>query len=169
MIDLSTAAIVTKLVGDAVGAIDKIYRGFADFNKMKDKPNSAQRPPDFAYVDSPDQKAFVAKSRRTGEVYQSVSYDDLCKKLNGQDRAYIETLTRAMESYQKQWNSVYEQRPMAAGLELARLDAQLDYLAKQIADPLIKVLGFVEKMGLWLDDHYLMARQLANAYLEEGK
>lgn len=169
MIDLSTAGIIAKLVGDAVGAIDKIYRGYADFNKMKYKSDSIERPPDLNYLDSPDQKAFVAKSLRTGDVFQKVSYDDLCKKLTGQDLEYIETLTRAMENYEKQWLSVYEQRSMAAGLELARLDTQLDYLAKQIADPLKRVLEFIEKMGLWLSDHYLRARDIANEYLEEKK
>jgi hypothetical protein len=33
-------------------------------------------------------------------------------------------------------------------MEIGRLDSQLDYLVKQIADPLIRVLDFVEGMGL---------------------
>jgi hypothetical protein len=39
---------------------------------------------------------------------------------------------------------------MAGDIQQARMDTQLEYLAKQIADPLIKVLGFIEKMGLSL-------------------
>jgi DNA polymerase I-like protein with 3'-5' exonuclease and polymerase domains len=48
-----------------------------------------------------------------------------------------------------------------------KLDAQLDYLVKKIADPLIKVLAFVERFGLHLDDHYHMARTLTQEYLRD--
>ena len=48
------------------------------------------------------------------------------------------------------------------------MDAQLEYLAKQISDPLIRVLQFVERMGLYLDDHYQVARMLAERYLKEA-
>jgi hypothetical protein len=37
-----------------------------------------------------------------------------------------------------------------------------------MSDPLIKVLDFVAKMGLYLDDHYMMARNVAQQYLREG-
>ena len=57
---------------------------------------------------------------------------------------------------------------MASGMDIGRMDAQLEYLAKQISDPLIKVLDFVANMGLFLDDHYVMARNVAQQYLREG-
>lgn len=166
MIELAAAATIAKLVSDAVGALDKMFRGYADFAKSRAPDAVNAPPPDFAYVNSPDQKAMVAKSRRSGEVYQLVTYDELSKKLTKEDREHVEALNRAMQTYQKQWNALYEQRAVAGlGLATVQIDAQLDYLAKQVSDPLIRVLSFVEKMGLYLDDHYHVARMIAEEYL----
>jgi hypothetical protein len=54
---------------------------------------------------------------------------------------------------------------MASGMQIGQLDAQLEYCAKQMSDPLVKALNFVQKMGLHLDDHYLAARSIATDYL----
>jgi len=167
MIDLTTAALVAKMASDAVGAFDKLFRGYADVVRKKEPSAPNVPPPDFAYVDAPEQNAFVAKSRRTGGTYQTVTYQELCNRLDGSDRQHIETLSQAMKNYEHQWNTVYEQRSMVSGMEIGRLDSQLEYLVKQISDPLIRVLAFVEKMGLHLDDHYIMARMLTQDYLRD--
>ena len=125
-------------------------------------------PPDFAYEDSPKDNALVARSRHTGQVHQTVTYNELHARLGPNDLEYIEALTSAMESYQRQWNSVYKQRPMASGMELAKLDEQLSYLAREVSDPLIKILDFVQKLGLFLDDHYAVSRMVAEKYLNEA-
>jgi DNA polymerase I-like protein with 3'-5' exonuclease and polymerase domains len=108
----------------------------------------------------------VAQSRKTGKADQTVTYKELGERLNTGDRQYIETLTQAMENYQRQWDTAYQQKSLASGMDIGRMDAQLEYLAKQISDPLIRLLEFVEKMGLHLDDHYLAARMLAEDYLK---
>jgi hypothetical protein len=168
MIDLATAAIIAKLTSDAVGAIDKVFRGYIDVVKKKAPDARLVPPPDFVYVDRPEKKAFVAQSRQTGQASQTVTYEQLRNLLKEGDRQYIETLTRAMENYERQWLSAYEQRSMASGMDIGRMDTQLEYLAKQISDPLIKVLDFVAGMGLYLDDHYVMARGVAEQYLKKG-
>jgi len=169
MIDLATAALIAKMASDAIGAFDKVFRGYADFLKKKEPSAPNVPPPDFAYVDAPKQKAFVAQSRQTGATYQTVTYDELCNKLNASDRQYIETLSQAMRNYELQWNAATLQRSMASGMDIGRLDAQLDYLVKQMADPLLKVLTFVEKMGLHLDDHYQITRQLTEQYIHDSR
>ena len=74
-----------------------------------------------------------------------------------------------MSAYQKQWTSIYSEMPMASGLQRAQLEQQLDYVAKQMMDPLVKILDFVRAIGLHLDDHYMMARSLAEEYLSRHK
>lgn len=169
MIELAAAAIIAKLASDAVSALDKIFRGYADVVTKKTHTAAQAPPPDFAFADKPDAQAFVAKSRLTGDVYQTVTYKELAGKLSPEDQAYISSLNSAMQSYQRQWNSVYEQRAIAGlGLETAKLDAQLEYLARQVSDPLIKVIDFVQRMGLFLDDHYHVARQIAEQYRDDN-
>jgi hypothetical protein len=128
MIELATAAVIAKLASDAVSAFDKVFRGYVDVVKKKEPTAPHIPPPDFAYVDRPQQNAIVAQSRQTGQAYQTVTYEQLRNKLNEGDRQYIETLTRSMENYQRQWLAAYEQRSMASGMEIGRMDAQLEWL-----------------------------------------
>lgn len=165
MIDLATAAVIAKTASDAVDAFDKIFHNYMDILKKKE-PEASVPPPDFSYVDKPNSRTFVAQSRRTGQTYQTVTYEQLQEKLGPGDKEHIQTLTRSMENFQRQWNSAFEQRSMASGMDVGRMDAQLEFLARQMADPLMRVLTFVEKMGLHLDDHYMMARHVTETYLQ---
>jgi len=164
MLDWQTVSLIAGIVSNSVGSIDKIYRGYADFLKEK-KGDVFEFPPDFQYTEDSKAGAFVATSRQTGVVYQKITYEELRQKLNPGDRQYVEGLSDALNNYAKQWSSAYLARSMASGMDVGRYDAQLEFLAKQIADPLLKVLNFVESMGMSLDDHYLAARDIAKSYL----
>ncbi len=164
--DIPTISLITGAVSGAVASIDKIYRGYADFMKAR-KGNVFDTPPDFRYQDKPDEKTFVAVSRHTGQEYQKVTYEDLCNKLNLGDKEYVETLSKALRNLERQWNAAYEDWSMASGMDRGRYEAQLETLAPRIAEPLLKVLEFVQQMGLWLDDHYHAARMIAQEYLRE--
>jgi hypothetical protein len=164
MIDWQTASYIAGVAANAVSSIDKIYRGYADFFKKKE-PDLGAPAPDFSIRNSPGEQALVATSLHTGATYQKITYEDLCAKLAPTDRAYIQTLSRSLENYERQWNAAYEAKSLASGMDVGRYDAQLDYLARQISDPLLKVLEFIEHMGLWLDDHYLAARHIAEEYV----
>jgi|GEM_PF-5838701 len=163
--DLETAALIAKLVSDAVGSFDKVFRGFADFIKKKEPSADYIPPPDFQYVDSPQEGGLVARSRRTGQVYQRVTYQELCDRLGDDDRKHLESLSKAMRRYQDQWDAVFVERAVAAGRERARLDGQLEDIAADISKTIIMILDFVSSAGLHLDDHYLMSRNVAESYL----
>jgi DNA polymerase I-like protein with 3'-5' exonuclease and polymerase domains len=168
MIDWQTVSYVAGALGTAVTSIDKIYRGYADFFKKK-VPDASAPAPDFSIQNRSSENAMVATSLHTGAVYQTVKYEDLRGRLTPTDRAHIEALSQALENYEKQWNAAVVAKSMASGMDVGRYDAQLDYLAKQISAPLLQVLSFVERMGLFLDDHYLAARSIATEYLKTGK
>jgi hypothetical protein len=169
MIDWQTSSYIAAVAANAVTSIDKIYRGYADFFKKKE-PAIGAPAPDFSIQNKPEEKALVATSLHNGQIHQTITYQDLCAKLTPSDRAYIEALSQSLENYEKQWNSAYLAKSLASGMDVGRYDAQLDYLARQISDPLLKVLDFVERsMGLWLDDHYLAARNIAQEYIKRDR
>jgi hypothetical protein len=168
VIDWQTASYIAGVAANAVTSIDKIYRGYADFSKKKEAATGAP-PPDFSIQNKPGEKALVATSLQTGQTYQTITYQDLCAKLVPSDRAYIQALSQSLENYEKQWNSAFLAKSLASGMDIGRYDAQLDYLALQISEPLLKVLDFVERMGLWLDDHYLAARYIAQGYVQRDR
>ena len=167
MIELAAAATVAALVSNAVGAFDKIYRGYSDFIKEKEPASYDVPPPDFAYVDSPENKALVAKSVSTGAIYQTVTYDQLRSRLSEQELEFLESLTSAMETYQMQWNSAVKQKAMASGMDIGKMEAQQKYLAEEISKVLLQILELVERLGLHLHDHYHIARMVAKDYLKE--
>jgi hypothetical protein len=145
--DWQTVSFISGAVGNAIASIDKIYRGYADYLKTK-KPNVFDQPPDLSYQNKPDESAFVATSRQTGQVYQKVTYKELESKLNESDRAYIDTLNSALSNLERQWSTTYEDWSVSAGMDRGRYESQLDMLAPRIADPLLRILKFIEQMGL---------------------
>jgi hypothetical protein len=167
VIDPLTASYIAAIVGNTITSIDKIYRGYADFFTKKQSAAAAPQP-DFSIQNMPDKKVLVTTSLHTGETYQTITYQDLCTKLTPGDRAYIKTLSESLDNYEKQWNSAYLAKSLASGMDVGRYDDQLDYLARQISDPLLKALAFVQNMGLMLDDHYLAARDIAQEYIKRG-
>jgi hypothetical protein len=64
-----------------------------------------------------------------------VTYDELRNRLKEGDRQYVETLSDAMRNYERQWLAALQQKSLASGMDIGRLDAQLDYLAKEIFTP----------------------------------
>jgi DNA polymerase I-like protein with 3'-5' exonuclease and polymerase domains len=167
MIDWLVASQVASVAANAVASLDKMYRGYADFFEKRDATVGAPEP-SFKIQDKPAEKAIVASWVHSGETAQKITYQELATKLSPSDLAHIETFSRSLENYQKQWDSAYEAKSLASGMDVGRLDAQLDYIARQMSEPLLKVLDFVEHMGLLLDDHYLAARQIAQKYTKHN-
>ena len=167
MIDWQTASWIAGAAANAVSSIDKLYRGYADFFNKK-QPTVDAPLPDLRIQNDASEQALVATSITTGAVSQKVTYDDLRAKLRPSDRAYIEALSRALDNYEKQWNSALVAKSLASGMDVGRYDAQLDHLAREIAKPLDEVLDFVERTGMWLDDHYLATRHIAREYLKSA-
>jgi hypothetical protein len=168
VIDWQTASIIAGVASSAVTSIDKIYRGYADFFNSKKKGAAKPTPePDLSIQNKPNENALVVTSLHGGQPIQTITYQDLRAKLTSADDAYIQTLSQSLDNYEKQWNSAYLAKSLASGMDVGRYDAQLDHLARQISDPLLKVLDFVEqRMGLPLDDHYLAARDIAKDYVK---
>jgi hypothetical protein len=168
VIDWQTASYIASFAGNAVTSIDRMYRGYADFFKKKGATIGAPQP-DFSIQNEPGAEALVSTSLHNGQTYQTITYEDLRAKLVDGDLSYIEALSQSLENYEKQWNSAYLSKSLASGMDIGRFDAQLEYLARQISDPLLKVLDFVESMGLGLDDHYLAARHIAKEYVKHDR
>jgi hypothetical protein len=115
MIDWQTASRIAGVASNAVTSIDKVYRGYADFFKKR-IPQTDAPPPDFTIQNIPAENALVAKLHSNDAALQSITYEDLRHKLNSEDQEHIQTLSRAMQNYEQQWNSAYEARSMTAGM-----------------------------------------------------
>lgn len=164
MIDLQTASAISSIVGSAITSIDRMYRGYADYFK-KSLPGEMVPSPSFTIQNRSSEGVIVATTTDETVELQKVTYEELRARLAERDLGYVDTLERALKNYEAQWNSAYLSRSMASGMDVGRYEAQLDLVAKEISDPLLRVLAFVERMGLQLDDHYLAAREIAQKYV----
>jgi len=159
---IAEIAAVAGILGNAANIIDKIYGRF--FERKEGKPPPAGLSPDAEYStvirDAPGQKALVSKNKQ-GQV-DKVTYEELAQRLTPEDMRFIKTHEKTMTSYYEQWEAAYptlalEDDPIRRKRLEQRLDQVLDALAKELA----AILGFIEKAGLQLDDHYYAFRSLA--------
>ena len=160
MIDFLVASQIATIIGHSVGAIDKLYSNYASVMAKK-RP---EHPPDRLIANDPAEKAMVSRFAN-GERAETITYEELTKRLSEGDLRYVETLGKSLENYQRQWESAELELSVAAGIERGRLEGQLELVGKRMAQPLFDILNFVEtKIGITLDDHYLAARSIAEKY-----
>ena len=163
--DREAAVLIARVVSDGIASFDEMYRSYSDFLDQGVAGTNFIPPPDFQYADSPQDGGFVARSRHTGGVYESVTYEQLCERLQHIDRESIESMSRAMASRQMQWNKLTQEIAVASGPKKEKLEEQLTILSNEISEGLIMILDVVRGAGLSLDDHYLMARRIAQKHL----
>ena len=97
-----------------------------------------------------------------GNERQKVTYDQLAQKLSAADLQYIKTRERVMDMLYRQWESGYLAIPPEMDpIRRAQLEQRLDGVTGDLGRELGIILGFVEKSGLHLDDHYMIFRSLA--------
>jgi hypothetical protein len=163
MITLLVASQIAAIAGNAVGIIDKIYSQFAAVAAKK-PTEQVVTPPSFVIVNDPAQGAIVSRYNN-GQPFQTITYQELTKKLSEGDLRYVEILGKSLGNYQRQWESAHLDLSLASGMERGRLEGQLEVVGKRMAEPLSAILNFVEtKVGMTLDDHYLAARDIAEKY-----
>lgn len=158
---LLEAAQVATVLGHATGIIDKIYSRFFEV-KTGSPPSSGLLPEHAAIIrNDPDQEAIV--SLWQGNDVARVTYSELGQRLSAADIRYIQAREKIMSQLYDQWEAaelalVTETDPIRAVKVKQQSAGVTDDLGKQLSS----VLGFLEKMGLSLDDHYHVFRDLAN-------
>ena len=98
---------------------------------------------------------------QSGRTVQTVTAEELSKKLGPQDLALVRTYERKMEEYFKLWQAVYAEKDSSQDpLINAKTDAQLAKLVVKMRDELLGILAFLQRIGVHLDDHYMHVRSL---------
>lgn len=99
--------------------------------------------------------------REDERTLQTISGEEMEKKLVGDDLKLIETYEAKMAEYFELWSAVYAQKGRSPDpLKNAQVNLQLKGLIKDMRGELIGILDFLEKLGVQLDDHYMHVRQL---------
>jgi hypothetical protein len=164
MIELLAAAQIASIVGNAVSTLDKVYERFVTY-KTKRPADEVVHPPSIVFGNEPGNEQFACRTvgNGGGAICQVVKYEELKNELKPEDLSYVSAIDRNLRTYEKQWNSIYIEIPLASGLSKAQLDSQLDLVSERMGEELARLLKFLEKsFGMRLDDHYIAIRDIVN-------
>jgi hypothetical protein len=158
---LAEIAAAASILGNATNIIDKIFSRFFE-GKTGTSPSEGLKPEHSAViVNDPAQRALVLS--QGGLERARVTYSELGERLSSEEIRYINTRESVMNQLYEQWDAGY--RTLATEMDPIRktqLKQRLDDLAKnELGKEVNSVLGFINKAGLELDDHYKVFQHLA--------
>lgn len=102
----------------------------------------------------PDGIDMKVRGQRKTEPF--VTADELAARLGPQERKVLRSYEQSMDALLRQWSRLYP-RVEATGGEGTR---ELTAVRAKLAQEFDKALGFIEKLGYQLDDHYLAVREV---------
>lgn len=138
------------LVASALGIIDMIADQFERFAKKEPEPATPKVHSVLA-KQTGDKIEFVD---RQGTPVETITADEM-KNLDPQSQQLIKALEASMKLQFDLWTKVYPQRETSPDPVVnAKIDAQLESIAKKMCGDLKKILTFLEGMGKNLTDHY---------------
>lgn len=151
------AALVTATKG-AVDLVDKFGGQLLSF--LRRDPKVAEREVDQWRIKIDREGADIVV-KQSGRTIQTVTHEDLAKRLQPTDLSLVRTYEKKMNEYFALWRSVYDEKDSSADpLVNAKIDAQLQKLVLKMRGELLGILTFLEQVGVHLDDHYLSIRNL---------
>jgi SepF-like predicted cell division protein (DUF552 family) len=151
---------VISATSAAVSLVDKIADSYL---KFRGKISSVPEEHRAEIVASGDNKSLLMLSH--GVEIQRLTYQQLTARLNEGDLSYIRSLERSINTHKTVWEEAYPQLASESNpVTKAKVRNQLNDVANEMGSDLTKILNFVEKLGVHLDDHYIAVRDIA-----EGK
>jgi hypothetical protein len=148
-------AVLTS-VSTSLGVIDKVSGQIDRFVKKQPDP-PVERPHSVIAQQTGDTIRFM-KSGVPEERITAAEMD----QLDPQSRQLITAIEQSMTQQFDRWTLLYPKRNSTDLLENAQVNTELDQLAKGMCEDLGKLLSFLEKMGKYLEDHYLTVRFICN-------
>jgi hypothetical protein len=156
--DLETAKAVIQTASAAVGLFDKVAGQVVRF--IRRTPEPAGPPKEFSYkVQAGDE----LKVESRGQTVQVIKGEDL-QKLPADYYSHIKTMEQSIGRYYKLWQKVYPHRDDFDVMTNAKTEAQLDDLALKMKDDLTGIIDFLQSIGVMLDDHYIIYRDVIKRY-----
>lgn len=106
-----------------------------------------------------DDKQITVK--QDGRTIQTLKRTDLESKLMPEHLNHIKVYEASMQKYYKRWQQLYPKRDDSAdALMNIKLEEQLTDQIKKMQEDLVGIVDFLESIGVQLDDHYMVVRDL---------
>ncbi|HEY5055768.1 MAG TPA: hypothetical protein VII58_06385 [Acidobacteriaceae bacterium] len=154
------AALVTATKG-ALDIFDKIAGQIKSV--LTKRPRESEGAEDrWRYKIQPRGMEIVVKQE--DRTLQVITAADLAKALGPSDLQMIRTYETSMQKYFKRWQALYAKKDASQDpLVNAITDEQLAEQIVKMKAELLGILGFLQRAGIHLDDHYMHIRHLVEA------
>ena len=158
MIPIAEIAAVVAATKGAVDIFDKIAGQIKTV--LAKQPKEAEAADDrWRYKIRPEGTEIVVKQE--ARTVQTITADQLSKKLNPGDLDLVQTYEASMQRYFNRWKAVYAKKDASQDpLVNAITEEQLTEQVVKMRVELLGILSFLEKSGVHLDDHYMNVRHL---------
>jgi hypothetical protein len=154
MTDIATISAAIAAATAAVQLIDKI----ADQISRVLTKEEAPVPKEHRAKIERDGDSIVQK--RYGQEYQRITASDL-QKLPEAELQHIKVYEKSMENHYAIWAAVYPGLALAVDpIAKAKIELQLKGIISAMKEDLLSILGFLQKAGFELDDHYSIFRDV---------
>lgn len=158
MLDLVTAATAVASIAKATGIVDKLAGQIRSF--VERRAYTPSDPPPSTTIEQRNGGLVLAHQ---GRPVQTLTREDLAKRLSPTDLSYVQALERSMENHFLIWSAVYPQLALQVDpIAKARIEAQLRQILVDMRKDLHALLDFLSSIGLHLDDHYMHIRSLVD-------
>ncbi len=147
-------------MSENLSRVDEIGDEWANFATGE---SSSYPPKEYRRIIQAEGDALV--SRQYGDEMERITADEFATKLSPEDLEHIYVLEESLQNHYRLWKKYYPQRiNLSDAAQEQDLNTRLNKLAQGIAEDLKAVLGFLELLGLVLDDHYLRYRWVAGNF-----
>ncbi len=160
--DLATASAVITTATSAVTLFDKVAGQVVRF--INKSPEPVGPPKEFDYKATGAGGELKVEAR--GTTIQVIRGEDL-KNLPAEYNEHIRVLEDSVRRYYDVWKQVYPHRDDGSLVENAKINNQLRDLAFKMKDDLAGIIDFLQSIGVALDDHYIIYRDVIRRYSGE--
>jgi hypothetical protein len=157
--DIATATALITATTAAVNLFDKVAGQVVRF--IHKTPEPPGPPKEFKY--NIGGRKGELEVQAYGRVIQTITGDDL-KHLPPDYYSHIKTLEASIKRYYSVWEQVYPHRDDGDLVTNAKVHNQLSDLALKMKDDLAGIIDFLESIGVQLDDHYMIYRDVIRRY-----
>jgi len=157
--DIATATSVITTATAAVSLFDKVADQVVRFIRKDSAPPGPLKEHRLTIRGAGNE----LKVEAHGRTVQVLRGEDL-KNLPADYYQHIKTLEASVRRYYDVWQQVYPHRDDGDLVTNAKVNNQLRDLALKMKDDLAGIIDFLQSIGVGLDDHYMIYRDVIRRY-----
>jgi hypothetical protein len=157
--DIATATALISAATSAVNLFDKVAGQVVRF--ISKTPEMPGPPKEFQFTVGGGNGELQVQAH--GRVIQTITGADL-KHLPPDYYSHIQTLEASLKRNYAVWKQVYPHRDDGDLVTNAKVHNQLSDLALKMKDDLAGIIDFLQRIGVQLDDHYMIYRDVIQRY-----